>query len=226
MLETPVRFLGQEGPLEKDRLPTPVPWPREFHGLYSPWGCKELNMTEWLSLCYQTSKKKKNHSKLILSPSSEFLEERFNQADSGEEPTLALHPQPAGSLQVAPADSHPAPVCLTPALWRQHQSSSLTRTSAPVWLGEPQQESRGRGEDGPWAPSLQGQQGQSACLHRSHSLTGGDPLIRMPRGQQPFPLLAPSGPGVLTAWLLLTLEHFRSPHTLGCRVPGPATHWS
>ena len=222
MLETPVRFLGQEGPLEKDRLPTPVPWPREFHGLYSPWGCKELNMTEWLALCYQTSKKKKkNHSKLILSPSSEFLEERFNQADSGEEPTLALHPQPAGSLRVAPADSHP--VCLIPALWRQHQSSSLTRTSAPVWLGEPQQESRGRGEDGPGAPSLQDQRGQSACLHRSHSLTGGDPLIRMPRGQQPFPLLAPSGPGVLTAWLLLTLEHFWSPHTLGCRAPGPAT---
>ena len=25
-------------------------WPREFHGLYSPWGHKESNMTEWLSL--------------------------------------------------------------------------------------------------------------------------------------------------------------------------------
>ena len=28
----------------------PVFWPREFHGLYSPWGCKELDTTEQLSL--------------------------------------------------------------------------------------------------------------------------------------------------------------------------------
>ncbi|KAB0372828.1 hypothetical protein FD755_015581 [Muntiacus reevesi] len=31
-------------------LHTPVFWPGEFHGLYSPWGCKELDMTEQLSL--------------------------------------------------------------------------------------------------------------------------------------------------------------------------------
>ena len=33
-----------------ERLPTPVFWRGEFHGLYSPWGCKESYMTEWLSL--------------------------------------------------------------------------------------------------------------------------------------------------------------------------------
>ena len=33
-----------------ERLPTPVFWPGEFHGLYSPWGCKELDTTEWLLL--------------------------------------------------------------------------------------------------------------------------------------------------------------------------------
>ena len=33
----------------RDRLPTPVFWPREFYRLYSPWGCKESDMTEWLS---------------------------------------------------------------------------------------------------------------------------------------------------------------------------------
>ena len=27
-------------------LPTPVFWPREFRGLYSPWGHKELDPTE------------------------------------------------------------------------------------------------------------------------------------------------------------------------------------
>ena len=37
-------------PGRKESLPTPVFWPGEFHGMYSPWGCKELDMTEWLSL--------------------------------------------------------------------------------------------------------------------------------------------------------------------------------
>ena len=30
----------------KGYLPTPVSWPGEFHGLYSPWGHKELDTTE------------------------------------------------------------------------------------------------------------------------------------------------------------------------------------
>ena len=34
----------------RDRLPTPVFWPGEFHGLYSPWGHKESDTTERLSL--------------------------------------------------------------------------------------------------------------------------------------------------------------------------------
>ena len=34
----------------RERLPTPVFWPGEFHGLYSPWGHKGSDMTEQLSL--------------------------------------------------------------------------------------------------------------------------------------------------------------------------------
>ena len=30
----------------REWLPTPVLWPGEFHGLYSPWGRKEPDMTE------------------------------------------------------------------------------------------------------------------------------------------------------------------------------------
>ena len=37
-------------PWRRERLPTPVFWPRKFHGLYSPWGPKELDTTERLSL--------------------------------------------------------------------------------------------------------------------------------------------------------------------------------
>ena len=37
-------------PWRRERLPTPVFWPGEFHGLCSPWGRKELDTTEQLSL--------------------------------------------------------------------------------------------------------------------------------------------------------------------------------
>ena len=50
MREIWVRSLGWEDPLEKERLPTPVFCPGEFRGLYSPWGGKELDTTEQLSL--------------------------------------------------------------------------------------------------------------------------------------------------------------------------------
>ena len=51
MRETWVQSLGCEDPLEKGiYLPTPVFCPGEFHGLYSPWGCKELDMAEQLLL--------------------------------------------------------------------------------------------------------------------------------------------------------------------------------
>ena len=44
------RSLGWEDPLEKERLPTSVFWPGEFHELCSHWGHKELDTTERLSL--------------------------------------------------------------------------------------------------------------------------------------------------------------------------------
>ena len=49
--ETQIQSLGWEDPLEKKWLLTPVFLPGESHGQrslagYSPWGCKELNMTE------------------------------------------------------------------------------------------------------------------------------------------------------------------------------------
>ena len=59
MWETWVRSLGWGDPLEKGKvLPTPVFWPGEFHGLYNPWGHKESDTTDrlslslWLLLCY------------------------------------------------------------------------------------------------------------------------------------------------------------------------------
>ena len=37
-------------PWRRERLPTPVFWAGEFHGLYSPWSRKESDRTEQLSL--------------------------------------------------------------------------------------------------------------------------------------------------------------------------------
>ena len=40
----------ERSPCRTERQPTPVFWPGEFHGLYSPWGRKESETTEQLSL--------------------------------------------------------------------------------------------------------------------------------------------------------------------------------
>ena len=51
MWETCLWSLDWEDPLEKGKfIPIPVFWPGEFHGLYNPWGRKESDTTERLSL--------------------------------------------------------------------------------------------------------------------------------------------------------------------------------
>ena len=49
-------------PWKRERLPTPVFWPGEFHGLYSSWGHKELDTTEQLSLTSITILNGKNRN--------------------------------------------------------------------------------------------------------------------------------------------------------------------
>ena len=39
-------------PWRRERLPTPVFWPRDFHGLYSPRGCTESDTTDQLSVSF------------------------------------------------------------------------------------------------------------------------------------------------------------------------------
>ena len=50
MQETWVRSLAGKIPWRRERLPTLVFWLAEFHGLYSPWGGKESDTNEQLSL--------------------------------------------------------------------------------------------------------------------------------------------------------------------------------
>ena len=42
-------------PWRRESPPTPGFWPGEFHGLYRPWGCKESDTTERLSLSLSLS---------------------------------------------------------------------------------------------------------------------------------------------------------------------------
>ena len=54
--KTQVQSLGQEDPLEEDMaarssiLAWKIPWTEDLVE-YSPWGCKELDITEQLSTC-------------------------------------------------------------------------------------------------------------------------------------------------------------------------------
>ena len=50
--ETWIRSLGWEDPWRREKLPTPVFWPEEFHGLCSLWGSKESDMTEQLTFTF------------------------------------------------------------------------------------------------------------------------------------------------------------------------------
>ena len=54
MQDTYVQSLGWENSWRRERLPTLVLWPGQFHGLYSPWDHKESDTTEQLSLQRQS----------------------------------------------------------------------------------------------------------------------------------------------------------------------------
>ena len=60
-------------PWRKERLPIPVFWPREFRGLYSPWGCKESDMTEQLSHVSVTATKFIIHDLFSITISKEYI---------------------------------------------------------------------------------------------------------------------------------------------------------
>ena len=53
-------------PWRRERLPTPVFWPGEFHGLYSPWGCKEPDTTEQPSRTLSGCLRGSNYSSYLI----------------------------------------------------------------------------------------------------------------------------------------------------------------
>ena len=79
MQEIWVWSLGWEDPLERERLPTLGFWPGEFHGLCSPWGCKEPDTTERLSLS-----QKENHMVFVLLRLVYFIEHNVSKEHVSE----------------------------------------------------------------------------------------------------------------------------------------------
>ena len=52
-------------PWKRERLPTPVFWPGEFYGLYSPWGRKEFHNWATFTSLYNRWWKKRKKKKLF-----------------------------------------------------------------------------------------------------------------------------------------------------------------
>ena len=74
MRETWVQSLVEKMPWRRERLPTPVFWPGEFHGLYSPWGHKESDMTEQLQFQFLFTMGKRVYSpQFIFASISKFI---------------------------------------------------------------------------------------------------------------------------------------------------------
>ena len=71
-------------PWRRERLPTPVFWSGEFHGLYSPWDHKELDTTEQLSFTQKASLKSERTTYPGSSISSHPMEHpRSSDSDLG-----------------------------------------------------------------------------------------------------------------------------------------------
>ena len=70
MWETRIQSPGREDLLEKERQPTPVFLSGKSHGRrspvgYSPWGCKESEVTERLHFHFQKKRKRKGMRKFL-----------------------------------------------------------------------------------------------------------------------------------------------------------------
>ena len=75
-------------PRRRERLPTPVFWPGEFHGLYSPWGLKESDRTELLLLSLFTF----NGNETAWGKGAHISADPYEGQTEGYEPKATLMP--------------------------------------------------------------------------------------------------------------------------------------
>ena len=80
-------------PWRREWLPTPVFWPGEFQGLYSPWGCKGQYMTEHLSLHFTSLQHRRNKESVNLKCGQQnlsILKHKKKNTNGGESPGLSI----------------------------------------------------------------------------------------------------------------------------------------
>ena len=116
-------------PWRREEVPTPISWPGEFHGLYSPWGCKESDTTEQLSLSYRISpslseglfswcprthraqlKCRSSLSSLICLSCMARLENQSLKSGSPRFLSFPHYPQPSSISSVVPSQWHLHPL--------------------------------------------------------------------------------------------------------------------
>ena len=119
-------------PWRREWLPSPVFRPGEFYGLYSPWGCKELDTTEQLSLTLKINLKifaflLKNHycgdKRINLKINIKIIV--TSEAILGSENKLVI--QFSSVAQSCPTLCDPMD-CSTPGLPVHHQLPEFTQT--------------------------------------------------------------------------------------------------
>ena len=140
-------------PWRRERLPTPVFWPREFHGLYSPRGRKESDTAERLSLSLSprrlSGKESACHCRRLQrqrfdpwvgkipwrrkwQPTLVFL--TGEALDGGAWRAMRVGPNSTLLLHTPPRPQEPNPRTGTPlnSLLNTHSSLCLKCTRAPV----------------------------------------------------------------------------------------------
>ena len=82
--ETWVRHQVGKIPWRWEQLPTPVFWLGKLHGIYSPWGRKELDTTEQLSLLPKTPGHGAGQNTLVIRVSTG--RDIWSESDQSEHP--------------------------------------------------------------------------------------------------------------------------------------------
>ena len=114
----------------RERLLTPVFWPREFHGMYSPWGHKESETTDFHRLSYSvniTSLYRETKKSVWLALS------RYLLYRGG----LELSPKQLQGLPVVLLGEDHVLIMLLSAegCHRDPESDGLSSTRARLWVG-------------------------------------------------------------------------------------------
>ena len=119
-------------PWRRGRLPTPVFWPEEFHGLYNPWGCKESDTSEQPSLSLSNGGGNEDNGDLLQNVPCLHCYTQCPQPCSRPLPTHASA-RDSWTLKASLGQSLVGSLLLSPGSWcTQRSVCALQESVAPV----------------------------------------------------------------------------------------------